>query len=139
MEIMSEENALVIKKTEKETIENVKPFLNALSSAKAVREEEGRLMEAARGGDNRAFDALLAPYREPALRYAYAIVKDMDDAEDVVQEAFLGVFLCANKYRKGTPFKRWLMGMVRRKGLLCIRMRRREGEFKNHYAERSRC
>lgn len=133
---MSEECKTLTEERVEESIRKVKPFLIALSGVKAIRPEESRLMEAVQAGDNRAFDTLMGPYRDSALRYALSIVKDMDDAEDVVQEAYLKMFLHAGRYREGTPFRRWLMGFVRREGLICLRMRRRRYRFKSKYQNR---
>jgi len=41
-----------------------------------------------REGDPLAFEQLFDSCYEPLCRYAYSILRDMDDAEDVVQKAF---------------------------------------------------
>jgi len=133
---MSVEPKTLIEEPVEESIRKAKPFLIALSGVKAIRPEESRLMEAVQAGDNRAFDTLMGPYRDSALRYAFSIVKNKADAEDVVQEAYLKVFLHADRYRKGTPFRPWLMGFIRREGLICLRARRRQYKFKSRYLGR---
>jgi len=42
------------------------------------------------GGDIKEFERLFTKYYEPLCRYAYTFLKDMDTAEDIVQEFFYG-------------------------------------------------
>jgi DNA-directed RNA polymerase specialized sigma24 family protein len=47
------------------------------------------LVDRARAGDKRAFEELLQPLIAPAARFAFGMVQDREEAEDVVQEAGL--------------------------------------------------
>lgn len=49
-------------------------------------------IEALRQGDRQVFDALFRAYYEPLCNYACAMIGDMDEAEDVVQERFFKVW-----------------------------------------------
>jgi RNA polymerase sigma-70 factor, ECF subfamily len=45
-------------------------------------------IKALREGNHMAYELLFDKWYEPLCRYAYSILKDMDDAEDVVQKMF---------------------------------------------------
>lgn len=45
-------------------------------------------LQALREGNHNAFEQLFDSWYEPLCRYAYSILKNMDDAEDVVQKTF---------------------------------------------------
>jgi RNA polymerase sigma factor (sigma-70 family) len=61
-----------------------------LPSAPDPRDEDMRLVERLRAGDERAFDAIVARHRPRLLAFARRILRSRPDAaEDVVQEAFM--------------------------------------------------
>lgn len=55
------------------------------------------------------FALLVRKYEEPFLRKAGGIVRERQDAEDVVQEAFTKIYLNAGKFKKqeGASFSSW--------------------------------
>ena len=55
------------------------------------------------------FQVLVDRYEEAFLRKAQAILKKKEDAEDVVQEAFVKIYLNARRFRvqEGASFKSW--------------------------------
>jgi len=59
-----------------------------VSSTLLRTQSDGRLVELARGGSERAFEAIVERYRKPLGRYASRIVGD-SRAEDVVQDVFV--------------------------------------------------
>lgn len=56
-----------------------------------------------------AFEELVDRYQEPFLRTAMKIVLRKEEAEDVVQEAFVKIYKNAGKFKKieGASFKSW--------------------------------
>ena len=64
----------------------------------------------AQAGDVEALCELVERHRVVALRVAYAIVGD--DAEDVVQEAFVKVARSMAGFRADAPFRPWLLTIV---------------------------
>jgi RNA polymerase sigma-70 factor (ECF subfamily) len=75
-------------------------------------EAERRLLDAARGGDGRAFDALLGPLVEPAYRLACGMLLDRQEAEDAVQEAALRAWRKLGNVRPGADLKPWFFAIV---------------------------
>ncbi len=55
------------------------------------------------------FALLVRKYEEPFLRKAQGIIKDPQEAEDIVQEAFTKIYINAGKFKKqeGAQFSSW--------------------------------
>ncbi|MFI9597593.1 RNA polymerase sigma factor [Nonomuraea sp. NPDC052265] len=62
-------------------------------------------------GDLGAYEALVARYSALAHRTA-AMLGAGDEAEDVVQEAFVKAFRHLSGFRRGAPFRPWLLRIV---------------------------
>jgi len=77
-----------------------------------TQETDDQLVERARQGDRYAFCHLLARYRRQAVRTAYAMLRSMEDAEDVAQEAFISVFRSLHAYRGEGKFSTWLYRII---------------------------
>jgi RNA polymerase sigma-70 factor, ECF subfamily len=92
-------------------------------SAAAAR--DGALVARARAGDASAFDALVHAYTERAFRVAYRVVGHRDDAEDLVQEAFLAAYQYLDSFEVGRPFGPWLVRIVLNRGANLRRARAR--------------
>jgi RNA polymerase sigma-70 factor (ECF subfamily) len=87
------------------------------------------LVTAARDGDREAFAVLVHRYRGVAQAYAFAILRDRDDAEDAAQEAFARAYTGLARLRRGVVWQPWLMTIVRnccRDALRRRRVRRTE-------------
>jgi RNA polymerase sigma factor (sigma-70 family) len=67
---------------------------------------------AARGGDEVAFTALLAPVLEPGYRLACAMLHDPHAAEDAVQEAAFKAWRKLDRLREGAEMRPWFLGIV---------------------------
>jgi len=69
------------------------------------------LLTAFRAGDSRAFEALVRRYQGPVLTIARRFSRDLDDAEDLAQRAFINAAERAGGWRGGS-FKSWLFRIV---------------------------
>lgn len=58
------------------------------------------------------FGALMALLQRRALRIAYQYLRDAADADEVVQDAFVKVFLHIEQYREDLPFDVWFTRIV---------------------------
>ena len=58
------------------------------------------------------FEELALPHRDAAYNLAYWIVRNADDAEDVVQDAYLRAFRAFDGF-KGDAMRPWLLAIVR--------------------------
>jgi RNA polymerase sigma-70 factor, ECF subfamily len=80
-------------------------------SAQASAEDE-RLVAALRAGDEKAFLALVQSLNGPMLRVASVYVSSRGVAEEVVQEAWLGVLKGLSAFEGRSSLRRWVFGIV---------------------------
>jgi len=77
------------------------------------------------GGELDALDHLYERYKTMAYSIAYRITNDATLAEDVVQDAFLGVWRNAARYVEGRgSVKTWLLSIVHHRAIDAVRRRR---------------
>ena len=74
----------------------------------ASSEQDRALVEAALGGDQRAYEQLVAKYREPLTRHVGRLVRDRSQVDDLVQEAFIKAFSSLPSYSADYAFSTWL-------------------------------
>jgi RNA polymerase sigma-70 factor (ECF subfamily) len=74
--------------------------------------EDDELVERARGGDIRAYEELVARYREIAFRTAFLITRSAAEAEDAAQDAFVKTYFGLPRFRTGASFRPWLLRIV---------------------------
>ena len=86
--------------------------------------DEGRLVRAARGGDDDAFAALVRTQQRRAYAIARAIVLSHEDAEDAVQDGFLHAYRAMGRFDAAYPFGAWLARIVANAALDLVRRRR---------------
>jgi len=70
------------------------------------------LIERAREGDGNAYEILVRRYQELAFRTALLITRDVGEAEDAAQTAFLKAYAALGRFREGAPFRPWLLRIV---------------------------
>lgn len=73
--------------------------------------DEAQLVRQAASGDLDAFNQLVLAYQNMAYNNAYALLGDMDLAEDATQESFIKAFQGMNQFRGGS-FRGWLLKIV---------------------------
>lgn len=71
-----------------------------------------RLVEALRRGDEAAFVALVDRYHTTMLRLAASFVGDLSVAEEVVQEAWLGVLRGLDRFEGRASLKTWMFTIL---------------------------
>lgn len=87
-------------------------------------EEEAVLLEKAQGGDREAFWELAAPSMDAIYRLALRLVRNAEDAEDVVQEAFLQALKAIAEFRGHSRFTTWVHRIAVNQALMKLRKRR---------------
>jgi RNA polymerase sigma-70 factor (ECF subfamily) len=60
-----------------------------------------------------------------ALRIAYLVVRDHSEAEDVTQDAFIKAHRALGRFRRDSPFRPWLLAIVRNEALNRVRSSKR--------------
>ncbi len=67
------------------------------------------LIEDAKAGDRSAFEELIDQYRDDMLRLAVRRLRNVERAQDVVQEATIKAFRAMGGFESGRPFLPWLL------------------------------
>jgi RNA polymerase sigma factor (sigma-70 family) len=82
------------------------------------------LIEACKRGDQKAQFEIYRLYNAAMYNTTLRIVRDPDDAEDVMQEAFLKAFAKLKSYRGEVSFGAWLKKIVVNKALDFLRLKK---------------
>jgi RNA polymerase sigma-70 factor (ECF subfamily) len=80
------------------------------------------LMQAARGGDPDALEALLKQYQPQIYRFGMKMCRDREDAQDILQETLFAAVRTLQKFRGASSVSTWLYAIARS---FCLKKRRR--------------
>ena len=97
---------------------------NRPQTVPAPQDNEAQLVEAARAGDTGAFTELVNRYDRRIFRLAMNITQNKEDAEDVMQEAFLKSYSHLKDFQGDSRFYTWLVRITVNEGLMKLRKRR---------------
>src|SRR5437764_9187316 len=86
--------------------------------------DELALVRAAKGGNIDAFEQLVKRYDLNEFRIEQHITQNHEDADDVVQEAFLKSFQNLNNFQEQSKFYTWLVRIAVNEALMKLRRRR---------------
>ena len=89
-----------------------RPYWLQVSSREMFQHNDSDLVRSARAGDGAAFADLLRPDYRTALRLAYGLLQDVDEAEDAVQEAAFTAWRRIRNLREGSSLRPWFLGIV---------------------------
>jgi RNA polymerase sigma-70 factor (ECF subfamily) len=92
--------------------------------SQVVKEDEPVLVAAAQAGDINAFETLVGRYERKILRLAQNITQNREDAEDVMQEAFLKAYEHLSGFEGNSRFYTWLVRIAVNQALMKLRKRR---------------
>lgn len=103
---------------------------NVIVTEKEINEQHApvhqELIELCRRGDQKAQFEIYRLYHVAMYNTALRIVGDPDDAEDVMQEAFLKAFTKLDSYRGEVSFGAWLKRIMINKALDFLRLKREQ-------------
>ena len=88
------------------------------------------LIDGARSGDQASFEELVNVYQDLAVRTAYVIVGDHDEANDAAQDGFVKAFYALDRFRAGAPFRPWLLRIVANEAINRRRAAQRRSELR---------
>src|SRR5712672_1119249 len=86
--------------------------------------EELQLVQAAKRGDITAFEQLVKRYDRNVFRIANHITQNREDAEDVVQDAFLKAYQNLERFQEQSKFYTWLVRIAVNDALMRLHKRR---------------
>src|ERR1700753_4481992 len=82
------------------------------------------LVERVKAGDISAYDELVRKYERQVFRIAQHITQNREDAEDVMQDAFLKAYEKLDQFQGNSKFYTWLVRIAVNKSLMRLRKRR---------------
>jgi RNA polymerase sigma-70 factor, ECF subfamily len=85
---------------------------------------DARLVSAAKSGDAVAFVELSTRHSDMILRRTYRIVKNWQDAEDVLQDSFMKAFIHLKDFEERASFSSWLTRIAINTALMLLRKKR---------------
>ncbi len=89
-----------------------------------VRDDEAQLVSAAKAGDVSAFEELVNRYERKIFRLGMNITQNREDAEDVMQDAFLKSYQNLDRFQGDSRFYTWLVRIAVNEALMKLRKRR---------------
>ena len=92
--------------------------------ARDAATDELALVQAAKRGDVAAFEELVKRYDRNIFRIAQHITQNREDAEDVVQDAFLKAYENLEQFQGNSKFYTWLVRIAVNESLMKLRRRR---------------
>lgn len=87
------------------------------------------LMQEIKAGNMMAFDALYRNYSRRLYKFSIAILKSSEEAENIVQEVFLNLWLNREKIEKGSSVKYYIFTIAYNSSISIIRKRIKESRF----------
>lgn len=86
---------------------------------------DGQLIDLAQAGDQPAFEQLMSRHQASASKIAYSILRDRQDVEDEVQNAFWKAYEHIGQFHREAKFSTWLTRIVVNQCLMRLRQIRR--------------
>ena len=103
---------------------NLDPHSMTLPAPPADLNGESDLVLRAKAGDAAAFTTLVDRYERKIFRLARNITQNVEDAEDVLQEAFLKAYTHLNTFEGNSKFYTWLVRIAVNESLMKLRKRK---------------
>src|SRR5258706_13224283 len=93
-----------------------------------MEESDADALALARAGDSDGFRTLVERHSRGMFRLAYRMTSNEQDAEDVVQDAFLRAFRQLDQYDARARYSSWLFRITATYAHACLRARNRRDE-----------
>ena len=84
------------------------PLNGAAIREKLRSEDDGTVVSAFLGGEERAFQELVERYQTRLLNFIYRTIGDREKAEDLVQEVFIRVYRHIHRFDRSKKFSTWV-------------------------------
>jgi RNA polymerase sigma-70 factor (ECF subfamily) len=81
------------------------------------------LLQAARSGDQRAFEQLIEPFRRELLAHSYRMLGSLQDAEDALQDALVRAWKGLAKFEGRSSLRSWLYRITTNAALRVVERR----------------
>lgn len=104
----------------------------------SVKTDDKLLVLQLKNNDVEAFDALFQKYSEKLFRFSFSLLKNKEDAQEIVQEAFLRIWKKREKIDGAKSFKSFLFSISYNLVIDQLRLRLKDQEYRKflvHYFE----
>lgn len=91
--------------------------------------KDEQLMNEIKAGNMLAFDALYNKYNRKIFNFAVSILKSTEDAENILQDVFLKLWLNRNNIEKGSSVRYYIFSIAYNSSITIIRERMKESRF----------
>ena len=98
------------------------------TAAADLADDDMTLVEACKRGEVSAFEELVKRYDRKLFRIAQHVTRNREDAQDVVQEAFLKAFRNLDQFQGTSQFSTWLVRITINQSLMKVRKAHRKKE-----------
>jgi RNA polymerase sigma-70 factor, ECF subfamily len=102
----------------------IAPVNNSVIRSSLKEMSDARLVSVAKSGDAVAFVELSTRHSNMVLRRTYRIVKNWQDAEDVLQDSFMKAFTHLKDFEERSSFSSWLTRIAINSALMLLRKKR---------------
>jgi RNA polymerase sigma-70 factor (ECF subfamily) len=109
--------------------------IGSVQDEKHVERDDATLIDLALGGDAAAFGWLVRRYQDRLYTSLVHVSGSRDEAEDVVQDAFVQAFLKLRSFERQSTFYTWLYRIAFNTAVSRRRKRRVEGSVEQERAE----
>lgn len=83
-----------------------------MDGVKPTEDADAELLARCRRGDEEAFDMLVLRHQQRAFNVAYQLLRNREDATEVAQDAFVGIYRNLDRFRGECEFTTWLHQIV---------------------------
>ena len=90
-----------------------------------------KLIAKINNGDMRAWEILMNRYTAKAYQIAYSILGQIEDSEEVTQDAFVRIYRALPKFRGDSEFSTWMYRIVVNQARNKYRWNKRRGSYTN--------
>jgi len=87
------------------------------------------LMEEIRAGNMLAFDSLYRKYSKRLYKFSYSILKSKEEAENIIQDVFLNLWVNRDKVEKDSSVKYYIFTIAYNSAISIIRKKIKESHF----------
>jgi len=103
--------------------------LDTLNAAISERWSDLEVVERVRAGETGLYEIIMRRYNQRIYRVARAILRDDDEAEDVMQAAYVRAFQHLYQFAGDAPFSAWLTRIAVNESLQRLRVRKRSQQL----------